>query len=170
MTEVPIGGVRLRRLQAHRDRRGSFTEIFRAAELQGSDFVQANHSRSRQGVLRGLHFHTQQADLWYVSSGRIQVALADLRRRMPAPKTTTFVLAADEPAALYIPPGVAHGYLALNDADLIYWVTHEYDGSDEHGIAWDDPTLGIPWQIRAPVLSERDAANPGLRWDEIPSF
>ena len=72
---------------------------------------------------------------------------------------------------MFIPPGVAHGYLALTDLDVIYWVTGEYDPGDEHGVAWNDPTLAIPWQIDAePVVSERDAKNPGLDWELVPTF
>jgi dTDP-4-dehydrorhamnose 3,5-epimerase len=81
------------------------------------------------------------------------------------------VLDAAEPTAVYIPRGVAHGYLALTDLDLVYLVTHEYDPQDEHGVAWDDPTLAIPWQLDGvPVVSERDRNNPTLQWERIPSF
>jgi dTDP-4-dehydrorhamnose 3,5-epimerase len=82
----------------------------------------------------------------------------------------TLVLDGEEPAVLYIPPGVAHGFLALTDVDLIYWVSEEYDGTDEFGVAWNDPTLAVPWGIDQPILSRRDRENPELRWDAIPSF
>jgi dTDP-4-dehydrorhamnose 3,5-epimerase len=85
--------------------------------------------------------------------------------------TQTFVLDGETPTAVYVPSGVAHGYLALTQIDLIYWVTSEYDPGDEHGVAWDDPTLAIDWQLdAAPLLSERDAQNPALQWDLIPAF
>jgi len=72
---------------------------------------------------------------------------------------------------VFVPPGVAHGYLALTDLDVIYWVTSEYDPSDEHGVAWNDPTLAIPWRIDTePVVSERDAGNPKLDWELVPEF
>lgn len=71
---------------------------------------------------------------------------------------------------LYIPPGVAHGYLALTDAHLVYLVTQEYDGSDEWGIRWDDPSVAIPWMNDDPILSARDRSNPFLDWDQMPSF
>lgn len=165
----PIAGVLLTSLETNADERGSFTELFRASGYEAT-FVQANLSRSRAGVLRGLHFHRHQADLWYVIGGRAQVALVDLRTRVPDPVTATVELSADPPQTLYVPPGVAHGYLALTDLELVYWVTQEYDGSDEHGLAWDDPSLALPWQIDAPVLSDRDAHNPKLAWDQIPEF
>ena len=171
-TEAPsaIDGVRIVTLDVYGDPRGRFCEIFRSAAMPET-FVQANHSRSAAGVLRGLHYHRHQADLWYVPAGRAQVGLADLRVRGGTPPTESFVLDAAQPTTVFIPPGVAHGYLALTDLDVIYWVTGEYDPGDEHGVAWNDPTLGIPWQIDAePVVSERDAKNPGLDWELVPTF
>lgn len=156
-------------LEAHEDERGRFVEMFRAARYP-APFRQANHSRSREGVLRGLHWHRHQADLWYVVEGRAQAALVDLRARGGRPAVETVTLDGDEPAALFIPPGVAHGFAALTDLDLVYWVTQEYDANDEHGIAWDDPTLNVPWVISDPVLSPRDRNNPPFRWDTTPSF
>jgi dTDP-4-dehydrorhamnose 3,5-epimerase len=166
----PIEGVRIWRPQVHADSRGRFVEVFRTAAVP-EPLVQSNHSRSAAGVLRGLHYHRHQADLWYLVSGRAQVGLADLRTRGSAPVTHTFVLDGETPTAVYVPTGVAHGYLALTEIDLIYWVTREYDPADENGVAWDDPTLAIAWQIdAAPVVSERDASNPALEWDLIPAF
>ena len=164
-----IPGVMLTRLDAHGDERGRFVEILRASGYPET-FVQSNHSRSRAGVLRGLHYHRAQADLWYVIGGRAEVGLADLRTRAERPAIATVVLSQDEPAALYIPAGVAHGFLALTDVDLIYFVTNYYDATDELGVAWDDPTLAVPWSTSEPVLSERDSSNPELRWDDIPPF
>lgn len=151
------------------DERGHFVEILRQGDYP-ERFVQSNHSRSKKGALRGLHYHRLQADLWYVVSGRAQVALADLRARTVAPTTMTIELDEERPATLYIPAGVAHGYLALTDMDLVYWVTREYDATDEHGVAWNDPNLSIQWAVDDPVLSKRDAENPLLQWDLIPSF
>jgi dTDP-4-dehydrorhamnose 3,5-epimerase len=164
-----IAGVVLSRPDVHGDDRGRLVEMFRAS-VYPERFVQAHHSRSRRNVLRGLHFHRKQADLWYVVSGRVRVGLADLRVREKRSLVQTLVLDAEEPAALYIPPGVAHGFLALNEVDLIYWVSEEYDGTDEFGVAWNDPTLAVPWGIDKPILSRRDRENPELRWDAIPSF
>ena len=171
-TETPsaIDGVRIVTLDVYGDLRGRFSEIFRTAAMPET-FVQCNHSHSAAGVLRGLHYHRHQADLWYVPAGRAQVGLADLRTRGGTPRTESLFLDAAEPTTVFIPPGVAHGYLALTDLDVIYWVTGEYDPSDEHGVAWNDPTLAIPWQIDAdPVVSERDAQNPGLDWELVPTF
>ena len=153
----------------HVDDRGSFLEIFRE-DLLGVRFVQANHSRSSQGVLRGLHYHRRQADAWYVMNGEAQAMLADLRTPGSSPAVRAVDLVADRPQVLYIPPGVAHGFLAITDVDLIYWVTGYYDASDEFGVAWDDPTLAAPWRIREPILSGRDRTNPRLAWDDIPAW
>ncbi|HEY7874772.1 MAG TPA: dTDP-4-dehydrorhamnose 3,5-epimerase family protein [Actinomycetota bacterium] len=162
-------GVVFAALDVHGDDRGSFAEIFRADAFPAT-FVQSNHSKSRAGVLRGLHYHRRQADLWYVTAGRAQVALADLRGGAGRPATATLELAAETPSTLYIPAGVAHGFLALTDVDLLYWVTAYFDNSDEHGVTWDDPTLAIPWASSTPVLSERDRSNPELAWDQIAPF
>jgi dTDP-4-dehydrorhamnose 3,5-epimerase len=158
------------RPRVHSDARGRFVEIFRAASMP-EQFVQSNHSTSVAGVLRGLHYHRHQADLWYLATGRMQVALADLRHRDPPPQVETLVFDGTQPASIYIPSGVAHGYLALTDIELIYWVTSEYDPADEQGVAWNDPTLAVPWDVSGdPVLSDRDAGNPRLEWERIPSF
>lgn len=150
-----IEGVVVTPVERHEDGRGFFSEIARFGEYR-----QANHSHSRRGVLRGLHYHVEQADLWYVVRGTAQVALADLRGDEPVVETLT--AGESSPCTIYVPPRVAHGFLALTDVDLVYLVTHEYDASDEHGVAWDDPTLAIPWALTNPILSDRDRANPPL--------
>lgn len=150
-----IDGVVVTPVARAEDGRGFFSEI---ARFDG--YRQANHSHSRRGVLRGLHYHLEQSDLWYVMRGTAQVALADLRAETPVVETLT--VGDSDPCTIYIPPRVAHGFLALTDLDLVYLVTHEFDASDEHGIAWDDPTLAIPWASTDPILSERDRGNPRL--------
>lgn len=167
LKEVPgIPGVLLGKPEVHSDDRGSFLEIFRE-DLLDARFVQANHSHSAKGVLRGLHFHRRQADAWYVINGVAQAMLADLRVKADQPPVAAVELSGGEPQVLYIPPGVAHGFLALTDVDLIYWVTHPYTSEDEFGIAWDDPALSAPWKTASPILSGRDKANPKLDWDHI---
>ncbi|HWC14513.1 MAG TPA: dTDP-4-dehydrorhamnose 3,5-epimerase family protein [Actinomycetota bacterium] len=156
MTAIP--GVIVSDVKRLPDARGSFAEIARESAYPET-FVQLNHSHSRGRVLRGLHFHREQADLWYVVRGRAQVALVDLRDG-GRHRVETLVLDGSQPQTLYIPPGVAHGYLALTDVDLFYLVTREYDETDEFGVAWDDPGLAIPWELSDPVLSERDRSNP----------
>ena len=153
-------------LIAHRDDRGALTELFRRSwfpDVPG--FVQGNLSVSRAGVLRGLHFHRRQADLWVVLGGVAFVGLHDLRRGSPT-EGHSASLWMNQPVegeqALYIPPGVGHGFAAVEDMTLLYLVDAEFTGGDEFGVAWDDPGLAIEWPVADPVLSERDRSNPNL--------
>jgi dTDP-4-dehydrorhamnose 3,5-epimerase len=124
---------------------------------------QANLSRSRRGVLRGLHVHRRQADLWVVVDGSPFIALVDVRRAANGggdPVVETIDGAPGD--AVYIPAGVAHGFLATDPLTLIYLVTNEYDATDELGFSWDDPAAAVPWPTRTPILSGRDQAAPPL--------
>lgn len=126
--------------------------------------AQSNLSWSEDNVLRGLHFHRHQADVWNVISGRTRIVLLDLRPDSP----TRLAHAAieidtdEERVGLLIPPGVAHGFYAKSPVLLQYLVDRPYDGSDEYGLAWDDPDLGVTWPTDRPLLSERDRSNPAL--------
>ena len=165
-----LPGVHYGAIVRHADQRGSFRELWRAGDFPDEPFVQANLSTSAAGVLRGLHLHQRQDDLWIVADGRAFVALVDLRPMLDgtgsAPRIETRELRADE--WVVIPTGIAHGFLALDPLQLIYLVTNEYDGSDELGFAWDDPAVAVDWPPLAgtpdgrPILSERDSANPAL--------
>jgi dTDP-4-dehydrorhamnose 3,5-epimerase len=160
-----LASVLLRPLQIHADDRGSLAETYRREWLPtgARDMVQANLSRSKAGVLRGPHFHRRQAVYWVVIEGRAFVGLVDLRAGSPTQgERQQLTLDAEEPAGLYIPPGVAHGFYAQTDLILQYMVDAYHDGTDEFGIAWDDPELGIAWPTTQPVLSERDRTNPTL--------
>lgn len=171
-----LSGVLRARLTPHADTRGAFMELWRDSWTAGlaphasaggagtsGPMRQANLSRSRSGVLRGMHFHQRQSDLWVVAEGEALAALVDLRglQSGQSPKVETHDLQAG--GALFIPVGVAHGFYAKSDMALVYLVTNEYDGSDEHGFAWDDPDAAIPWPTREVTLSDRDAGNPPLR-------
>ncbi len=169
MTEIVaspvIPGVKQVHFRVFGDARGQFMETFRKEWFPERtwDIVQANRSISAAGVLRGLHYHHHQVDYWQVVAGTIRVGLADLRRASPAFGCTQVVeLSAANPGGLFIPIGVAHGFLALDDAMLLYLVDNYYNGRDELGVAWDDPDLGIGWGVHAPLLSDRDRANPHL--------
>jgi dTDP-4-dehydrorhamnose 3,5-epimerase len=140
-----------------------------AAPDGGISFVQSNLSVSSPGVLRGLHLHRRQLDYWVVTAGVAFVALVDVRPMIGGgerPIVETHVAEAD--TSVSIPTGVAHGFLALEALELVYFVTNEYDGSDEHGFAWDDPLAAVPWPAvpgsgsGRPILSPRDLANPSL--------
>jgi dTDP-4-dehydrorhamnose 3,5-epimerase len=161
-----IPGLLVGRPEVYEDSRGFFLEIFRE-DVLGTRFVQGNHSYSNKGVLRGLHYHRRQADAWYAISGEAQAMLVDLRSRRDKPAVVSLELSSQTPTVVFIPPGIAHGFLAISDVDLIYWVTHMYDASDEFGVAWDDPTIDAPWRNRDPILSERDQSNPKLDWQLI---
>jgi dTDP-4-dehydrorhamnose 3,5-epimerase len=126
--------------------------------------AQANLSRSAARVLRGLHFHRRQADLWIVADGHPFIALADLRAAIAGIGPVTVDTIPAEPGdAFYLPAGIAHGFYATDPITLIYLVTNEYDGSDELGFVWNDPDAAVPWPGRDPILSPRDAAAPPLR-------
>lgn len=164
--ELKIPGVLLGRPERFEDDRGWFMEILRE-DAFGVSFVQGNHSHSRAGVLRGLHYHAKQSDAWYVASGQAQVGLADLRTPSDHPTAVTLDMSSDDPTVLYIPPGVAHGFLAITEIDLIYWVTHYFDATDEYGVAWNDPMVNISWRIGRPIISERDRTADPVAWEII---
>ena len=165
-----ILGVKIVHLKALGDERGRFLETFRKDWFpeRAWEIVQTNRSDSRAGVLRGLHYHFRQVDYWYVPRGRVRVGLADLRKNSPTFGAREVLEIGDHnECGVFIPSGVAHGFYALTDATLTYLVDNYYDGSDEFGVAWDDPTLAVPWGVTDPILSERDRNNP-LRAD-LPS-
>jgi len=170
MTEITestiIPGVRFAHLRSFADERGRFMETFRKEWFpeRSWQIVQTNRSDSRAGVLRGLHYHFRQVDYWYVPAGRMRVGMADLRVGSPAfGRSQTIEIGDDNPIGIFIPAGVAHGFLALTDVTLTYLVDNYYDGGDELGIAWNDPELAVDWQAITPILSGRDQANPLLR-------
>lgn len=155
----------------HTDGRGVFVETFRQEWVPGSrPMVQANRADRVAGSVVGLHYHLGQADYWYVSSGLVRVVLHDLRSGSPTEGSTAcFDLGgpgdgsdAGVHGGVYIPPGVAHGFAALTDATITYLIDAYYDPADELGVAWDDPEIAADWGLGslAPVLSERDLANP----------
>jgi dTDP-4-dehydrorhamnose 3,5-epimerase len=168
-TELP--GLLLIEPHTFRDGRGFFLESFQAERYRDNGiadvFVQDNHSRSHQGVLRGLHFQIKrpQAQIVTVIRGQIFDAAVDLR-----PGSGTFgrwygtELSDEGPRQLYMAPGFAHGFCVLSDfADLHYKVTRLYDHADEGGLIWSDTDVGIRWPIEQPIVSGRDGAYPNLR-------
>lgn len=160
--QTALPGVLRRKLTPHEDGRGVVREAWRASwtEPLGTSPRQINHSQTRAGALRGVHFHLYQTDLWIMLGGSAVVGLADIRALLAgeegdAPATVSLELAAGD--CVLIPVGVAHGLWALTDVSLLYVVTAEYDGSDEHGFAWNDPTTRLPWPGVTPTLSARDS-------------
>jgi dTDP-4-dehydrorhamnose 3,5-epimerase len=165
-----IAGLKFARLQVRADDRGRFVETFRKEWFpeRSWDMIQTNCSCSQANVLRGLHYHYRQVDYWSVARGMIRVAVVDLRRSSPSYGASQLVEIGDEnPVGLFIPVGIAHGFLALSDAILTYVVDNYYNGNDEYGVLWNDPALGIDWGVSDPRLSDRDLRNPLLR--DIPA-
>lgn len=166
VTSLGIADVLLVTSPSHADERGAFAEAYRAAWLPSTaPMVQANHASRRAGSVVGLHYHRHQADYWYVVRGRVRAVLHDLRRSSPTDGTTITVELDGTGLipmrqGLYIPPGVAHGFAAPTDVDLVYLVDRTYDPGDELGLAWDDPEVAADWGIAHPVLSARDRSNP----------
>jgi dTDP-4-dehydrorhamnose 3,5-epimerase len=154
----------------HRDARGFFVETWRADRWDAGGvagpFVQDNHSRSRAGTVRGLHAQRNrpQGKLVRVVRGEIWDVAVDVRRGSPSfGRWVAETLSAENFAQLWIPPGFAHGFAVLSDeAEFVYKCTDYYDPTDELRIAWNDPTLAIPWPVAEPLLSEPDRRAPTL--------
>lgn len=171
VVETALPGVLLIEPRCFGDERGFFLETFQSRRYRDAgivdDFVQDNHSRSRQGVLRGMHFAVKypQAQIVTVLRGRVFDAVVDLR---PGSSTfgrwAGFELSDEGPRQLYMAPGIAHGFSVLSEfADLHYKVSRFYDAADEGGLLWNDADIDIRWPIANPVVSARDAAYPRLR-------
>ena len=165
-----IRDVQIVTLQPFVEERGRFMELFRKEWFpqRSWETIQSNRSDSRAGVLRGLHYHFRQVDYWYVVTGRMRVGLADIRPDSPpCGATQTIEMGEENQLGLFIPIGVAHGFIALTQVTLTYIVANTYDGEDEYGVAWNDPDLALPWDVDIPMVSLRDAANRFLR--DIPA-
>jgi dTDP-4-dehydrorhamnose 3,5-epimerase len=143
-------------LRRFEDERGWFLELHRASRAP-EPMVQTNVSFSRQGVIRGLHYHERgQSDLFACLQGNARVVALDRETG----EVFTLDIGDDNPVAVFIPGRLAHGFEALTDLLFCYHVTQEYDAADpdEHAIPWDDPRVVDVWQTRTPILSDRDAA------------
>jgi len=151
------------------DERGWFAEIFKADDFKhaGIDdqFVQFNHSKSEQGVLRGLHYQLDpraQGKLITVTAGTIFDVAADIRQGSPTyGKWVAQELSAEQKNMVYVPRGFAHGFAVTSEAaEVLYYCTDVYAPELERGIIWNDPTLAIDWPIDEPTLSEKDVEYP----------
>ena len=160
-----IRGVYVVPLQSFADDRGYFFESFRKSWVPGvAEMIQGNVSFSKAGVLRGMHYHLKQADFWLVPSGHVRAALYDMRSSSATRGASQVQeLGSQHPFGLYIPAGVAHGFYALEPSIMTYLVDQYYDNSDERGVRWDDPALGVDWGARDPIVSARDQQNPPLQ-------
>ena len=169
--ETSLDGVFLVKLDCYRDERGFFLETYQLKKYStiGIDdsFVQENHSRSYKGVLRGLHFQIKrpQSQIVTVMNGRIYYIVVDLRA-----ESSTFgkhygvELDDKEIRQIWVTEGFAHGYCVLSEqVDLHYKVSRFYDPSDEGGVLWNDPDLGINWPLERPIIKKRDAEYPRIK-------
>ena len=166
-----LPGVLLIRPRVFGDERGFFLETFSAERYRDAagivlPFVQDNHSRSRRGVLRGLHFQRTrpQGKLVSVARGRVFDVVVDVNPDSPTCGRYVGVELSDaDHLQLWIPPGYAHGFCVLSEeADFTYKCTDYYHPEDEGGLAWNCPRVGIDWPLRDPQISPKDRAYPGL--------
>ena len=167
---MAIDGLLLIEPTLYKDERGEFFEPFNAARFKKETqlnvkFVQDNESTSRVGVLRGLHFQIppfEQGKLVRVSRGKALDVAVDLRVDSPTfGMHLAVLLSAENHLQFYIPPGFAHGFLALEDHTVFsYKCTAHYAAEAERSIIWNDPDLGIDWGEAHPILSAKDAAAP----------
>jgi dTDP-4-dehydrorhamnose 3,5-epimerase len=172
VTPVPrIAGAMLFTPTPHVDERGFFsrtfdTEIVRAAGIDPSCFTQDSLSRSRLGVVRGLHLRrgAGEAKLVRCSYGAIYDVIVDLRLGSATFRNwESFELRDDEQVSLYVPAGCAHGFQALTDpADVAYRIDRPHDPAEDVTVAFDDAELAIPWPLPVTIRSARDAGAPSL--------
>lgn len=157
--------------QLFTDSRGFFAETYKEPDFMDNGisyrFVQDNHSKSKAGVLRGLHFQNNpkaQGKLVRVTSGSVFDVAVDLRKGSPTfGQWVSATLSADNAHMLWVPPGFAHGVLVLeDDTQLMYKVTDVYSKEHDRALRFDDPTLNIQWPIKQPDLSEKDLNAPFL--------
>lgn len=156
--------LRLTPLTPHRDDRGTFTELYRKEWETGVAPVQWNAVHTEAGVLRGVHVHPRHDDYLTVVRGRATVGLRDLREGSPSEGSAACVeLRGEQPTAISIPHGVAHGFYFHEPSTHIYAVSHYWDMADELGCRWDDPGLEIPWPQDDARISPRDEELPPLQ-------
>jgi len=168
-----LPGVLIIEPDVYRDERGFFLENYHQKKFTDGGlpvrFVQDNHSRSKQGILRGLHAQLKhpQGKLVRVVRGEVFDVAVDIRRGSPTYKRWVGVnLSADNFRQCYVPPGFAHGFCVTSgEAEMEYKVTDYYDPADELHMIWNDPDLAIQWPVQNPLLSPKDQA--GARLKEI---
>jgi dTDP-4-dehydrorhamnose 3,5-epimerase len=177
-TELP--GVLVIEPDVYRDSRGFFLESYHLQKYRDGgiplSFVQDNHSHSVRGTIRGLHAQHRrpQGKLLRVIEGKIFDVAVDIRRGSPTFRRWIGIdLSSDNFRQCYIPPGFAHGFAVLSSsAQLEYKCTDYYDPTDELGVLWNDPEIGIAWPVENPILSAKDLAAPRLRdlIDKLPQY
>jgi dTDP-4-dehydrorhamnose 3,5-epimerase len=170
--KTTIEGLIIVRPRVFGDDRGHFFESYNEEQFRNAGidlhFVQDNQSLSHKGVLRGLHFQNPphaQGKLVRVITGSVLDVAVDIRRSSPTyGKHFSLLLSADNKTQLYIPPGFAHGFLTLEDHTIFsYKCTAYYNKAAEDCIAWNDPDLGIAWNVNSPLVSEKDRGGRAFR-------
>lgn len=170
--ETKIPDVKLLEPQVFGDERGFFMETFRdewfKKNVANRTFVQENHSKSVKGVLRGLHYQTEntQGKLVRVINGAVLDVSVDLRKSSPTfGQYVAEILSAENKRQLWIPEGFAHGFYVISDeAEFVYKCTDYYNPKAEHSLIWNDPTVGIEWNLDGkPSLSAKDLAGKLLQ-------
>ncbi|AHN25344.1 dTDP-4-dehydrorhamnose 3,5-epimerase [Gilliamella apicola] len=169
-TEIP--DVKIINPKVFGDQRGFFLETYEQKRYQemlniNLTFVQDNHSRSQKNVLRGLHFQKEnpQGKLVRVVRGEVFDVAVDIRKDSSTyGKWVGVVLSEDNKNQLWIPPGLAHGFLVLSDiADFEYKCTNYYDPCSEGCLLWNDSTVNINWPVSTPILSDKDRLGKTLQ-------
>jgi len=169
-TDIP--DVVLIKPKVFEDERGFFMETYVKEDFEKAgikvEFIQENHSKSRHGVLRGLHFQRQpyaQSKLVRCIKGKILDVAVDLRKNSQTfKKYVSIELSEDNKFMLFIPKGFAHGFLVLSkEAEVIYKVDNIYAPDHESGLIWNDGQVGIEWPINNPILAEKDKKWPSLK-------
>lgn len=166
ITETEIPDIKYIESEIYTDGRGFFVEMFKKDELEFvPEIIQVNHSFSIRGVIRGLHYQINpkaQGKLVTVVSGKIYDVAVDIRKG--SPWYSKFVAYELTPGKLlWIPPGFAHGFQAIEKSHVVYFITNgEYSPQHEAGILWNDPILKIPWPVEEKILSEKDKKWPKL--------
>ncbi len=173
VTPTAIAEVLLVEPKVFGDERGFFYESFNKRQWQeetglDGEFVQSNHSRSLHGVLRGLHYQTEQAQGKLVRTvvGEVFDVAVDLRRQsLTFGRWVGEYLSAENKKSLWIPPGFGHGFVVLSEvAEFLYKTTEYYAPQHERCIIWNDPDIAIDWPlVEEPVLSAKDSAGKLLR-------
>lgn len=170
--ETNIPEVKLLEPQVFGDERGFFMETFRdewfKQHVADRTFVQENHSKSVKGVLRGLHYQTEntQGKLVRVVSGAVLDVAVDMRKSSPTfGQYVAEILSAENKRQLWVPEGFAHGFYVLSEeAEFVYKCTDYYNPKAEHSLLWNDPTVAIEWQLSGtPNLSAKDLAGKRLQ-------
>lgn len=169
--KTDIDGVIVVQPKVFPDNRGEFAEVYKHSDFVAGGipdaFVQTNYSKSKKGVLRGMHYQLApmaQAKLVLVTVGSIFDVAVDIRKNsVTYGKWIGVTLTSELKNMLYIPEGFAHGFCVLEDnTQVIYNCSREYSPDHERGIIWHDSTIGIIWPITDPILAERDAGYPIL--------